>query len=163
MDPETMGRILLRALNKQRKYITDACASARHAVCSRWAHTGACAEERGTPTGRENTREAPFLQPRLLASQQSAPATRTQCRHLKPLVWLMCSGQASESCFPFLPGVSLLSIWSVQGQAASQALIPAREKSAPALSRQDDDCRGEAVMKRPPLREQLPACTPHQG
>lgn len=38
-----------------------------------------------------------------------------------------------------------------------------REKSAPALSMRDDDCRGESVTKRPSLREQLPACTPHQG
>ena len=49
MDPVTTGRILLRALNKHRKYITDACASARHAVCSRWAHTGACAESDAHP------------------------------------------------------------------------------------------------------------------
>lgn len=90
-------------------------------------HGRVCGERR-TPTGTENTREAPFLQPRLLSSQQSTPATRTQCRRLKSLVWLMYSGQASESCFIFLQGVSLLSIWSVQGRAASQALIPERSQ-----------------------------------
>ena len=162
MDPVTTGRILLRALNKHRKYITDASASARHSVCSRWAHTGACAEERRTPTGTENTREAPFLQPRLLSSQQSTPATRTQCRRLKSLVWLMYSGQGSESCFIFLRGGQSLE-HLVSPRPSHQPGTDPREKSAPALSRQDDDCRGEAVTKGPPLCGQLPACIPHQG
>ena len=86
-----------------------------------------CGGARNTHRHREHP-EAQVLQPRLLSSRQSAPATRTQCGRLKPLVWLMDSGQASKPCFPFLPGVSLLSIWSVQGPAASQAMIPERSQ-----------------------------------
>ena len=128
MDPETTGRILLRALNKQRKYITDACASARHAVCNRWAHTARVRRSEEHPQAQRTPGGAGPPAPPSFLYRQSAPATRTQCGRLKPLVWLMDSGQASKPCFPFLPGVSLLSIWSVQGPAASQALIPERSQ-----------------------------------
>lgn len=58
VNPLTMGHILLIALNKHRNYITDACASARHAsvLCAADGHAHAYVRGGATYTHRHRER-----------------------------------------------------------------------------------------------------------
>lgn len=87
MDPLMTGHMLLTVLNRHRNYITDACASARHAsvLCSGWART--CVWGGATDTHRHgDAQEGPSSSPASLPSQHKSscemkptPATVPAC------------------------------------------------------------------------------------
>lgn len=107
MGPLTMSHILLIALKTPRNYITDACASARHAVCC-VQRTGTHMRVRGgaTYTHRhkdEQDTDAPPAPPPFLFQHQPS-CSRSPTQGVKSLVWPMFSGEVSEACFIFLWG-----------------------------------------------------------
>lgn len=131
-------------------------------LCAADGHTRARVR-RATHTHRHREHAGgtvPPAPPSFLSTEHSCHTNPVQATEIPCLAHVFRAGIRVLLYFPS-GGQSLEHL--VSPRPSRQPGTDPREKSAPALSRQDDDCRGEAVTKGPPLRGQLPACTPHQG